>query len=299
MRTIYPRPQERLKEFIARYGKEQDRLTGFEEIEVDCLALSAWHAYQKSVKNFFFEEEIMEAPIWSKDQELYLYGPIGSWADEISMKAVIDEMESMGRPDPLNVRINSPGGEVFEGFVISRFLNRYKGVVNTYNDGAAWSIASVIMQAGQKRVMAENSWTMIHLPEGGLWGNADELRKEADILEKIGGGIAKSYAANSDKTPDDFYDMMREETWFDGEQAIAMGLATEIEPVAAETNYLNRACAAGRRPPKVLRENVLKKYQDRMGKLRHFMDEQGSQSGSAYTLKNSDIIGGAAVAKPK
>lgn len=128
----------------------------------------------------------------------------------------------------INVYINSPGGDVFEGMAIYNFLIGHKADVNISVDALAASSGSLVAMAGDRIEMKPASFMMIHNPYSMMVGDAEEMRKEADLLDKISNVFAEAYGAISGKSTDEFLEMMKEETWFTPQEAIDAGLAHEI-----------------------------------------------------------------------
>lgn len=164
--------------------------------------------------------------------ELHIYGEITSfpWADgDVSSENLSRQLEKVKDVSAINVYINSYGGEVGEGLAIYNALKRHKAKVKTYCDGFAASIASVIFMAGDERVMNDSSLLMIHNAWSFVEGNAKELRKQADDLDKITQASVVAYKAHSDLTEDEIKALMDAETWILPEEAIEYGFATSIE----------------------------------------------------------------------
>lgn len=276
MKIIVPGKNEDLKQFIARYIAEQDNL-GIDKNFTEIKAIAEWLNYKKkrkkdkSFKAFFMEEYEHYSPIWSDGNDIYLYDSIGVYPDEVSLINVKGELDKMGNPEILNVRLNTTGGDVFEGFVIYNFFSRYPGTVNTYVDGMAFSIGAVIAAVGEKRIMATNAHQMIHLPETGIWGNVNDLKKELLVLESIGDDIAKLLANRAKNlSQDDMYELMAQETWYNSEQALEVGLATHIEgeaKIAASFDVLQF-----RNPPKnLVSADRLLNFKNRAEKITQWM----------------------------
>ena len=162
--------------------------------------------------------------------ELYLYGDIEAtqcWGDEITPQTLVDQLKEC--EGALDVHINSGGGDVFAGMAIYNILKRYEGGMTVYIDGLAASIASVIAMAGDRIIMPENALMMIHNAWTIAVGNAGELRRTADELERVDGLIRDIYAARSGKDADEISDAMADETWYTAAGALAAGLVDEIE----------------------------------------------------------------------
>lgn len=157
--------------------------------------------------------------------DLYFYDVIGdSWVGS-DASTVVKHINGLKTAN-INVRINSPGGNVFDGAAIYNALKRHPAKVTTYVDGVAASIASVIALAGDDVVIASNAMFMIHNPWTWLAGDAKELRKQADILDQVGETLINTYADRTKKDRDYIRKAMDEETWFTADEAVAWGLAT-------------------------------------------------------------------------
>ena len=130
--------------------------------------------------------------------------------------------------DEIEVQISSLGGDVFDGVAIYNALRAHPASVTTRVDSMAASIASVIAQAGDRRVMLSGSQMMIHEAWGFAVGNSGEMRKLADILDKQTDVIAGIYSEVSGGDRDGFLGQMRAESWFDADEAVGAGLADEV-----------------------------------------------------------------------
>lgn len=161
--------------------------------------------------------------------EVLIYEQIGEsfWGGGVGAKQFAEDFAAITAPN-INVRINSPGGMVFEGYAIANAIERHPSSVTTHIDGLAASIASVIALAGDKVVMASNGLFMIHEPWSVAIGPADELRKEAALLDKISGQIIDIYEAKSGQPRDDIAAAMNAETWYTAAEALELGYVDEV-----------------------------------------------------------------------
>ena len=141
-----------------------------------------------------------------------------------------DALKDLGDVKTINLHINSPGGSVFEGIAIYNMLKQNKAHVNVYVDGLAASIASVIAMSGDAIFMPSNSMLMIHNPWTMAVGNASELRKQADDLDKITESSIQTYLNQAgDKLDEEtLRQLMDDETWLTAKEAVDYGLATEV-----------------------------------------------------------------------
>ena len=162
-----------------------------------------------------------------------IYGDICSWAweefGEMSANILSKQLEALGDVNEINVYINSYGGEVAEGLAIYNALRRHKAKVRTFCDGFACSIASVIFMAGDERIMNEASLLMIHNAWTWVSGNAAELRKQAEDLDKITQASVEAYKAHSNLKEEEIKALMDNETWILPSEAIEYGFATAVE----------------------------------------------------------------------
>lgn len=172
--------------------------------------------------------------------ELYIYGDITSfkWFEEdVTAKNIIDELNGI-TASTINVYISSYGGEVQAGLAIYNALKRHKAKVRTICDGFACSIASVIFMAGEERIMNDASLLMIHNAWTFAEGNAEQLRKQADDLEKITNASVEAYKSHSSLSEEEIRALMDAETWISPEEAMSYGFATSIE--RSENNKANQ-----------------------------------------------------------
>ena len=169
--------------------------------------------------------------------DLYIYGDVEGdrrdwWTGEIiesetSADYFREELAKYEDVVLINIYINSYGGSVFEGTAIYNQLKRHRARKVVYVDGFACSIASVIAMAGDEVVMPRNALMMIHNMWMEVTGNAAELRKAADDLDKINEAGREAYLekAGDKLTPEVLARMEDEETWLTAEECIRYGLA--------------------------------------------------------------------------
>lgn len=161
--------------------------------------------------------------------EVLLYDEIGpSYWGLIDASMVIDALAKIGESKDVTIRLNSPGGSVDEGIAIYNAIKRHKGAVTTVVDSLAASMASYILQAGSRRIVVDNSMVMVHNPWTIAWGDAAELRKSADVLDKYAQRMIPDYAQRSGKTDEEILAIMGEETWYAGSEAVEAGFADEV-----------------------------------------------------------------------
>ncbi len=156
---------------------------------------------------------------------IYIYDEISRWG--VAAKEFVKDLNDV-TAKTINLRINSPGGNVFDGAVIHNALKEHAATVNVKVDGLAASIASVIAMAGDSIHMASNSMMMIHKAWTYSAGNADEMRKTADLLDKVDETIVTTYANRTAKGVSSIKQMMADETWMTADEAKSHGFADTI-----------------------------------------------------------------------
>lgn len=156
--------------------------------------------------------------------EVWVYDEIGLWG--VTAAEFVRELQTVEAVG-IDLHINSPGGDVFDGIAIYNALCTHPATVNAYIDGLAASAASFIAQAGAKVCIARNASMMIHDAEGVCIGNASDMTAMAELLERTSDNIADIYAQRSG-TVKQWRKAMQAESWFTGKEAVDVGLADEV-----------------------------------------------------------------------
>jgi ATP-dependent protease ClpP protease subunit len=193
------------------------------------------------------------------EAEILLYDEIGFFG--IRAQDFVRDLKAI-EAATIHLRLNSPGGDVFEGLTIFNALRQHGAKIVAHVDGFAASIASVIALAGEEVRMAENAFFMIHNPFTITIGDAADHRKTAEVLDKVEGTLAGVYVAKTDAGEEQVAEWMAAETWFTAEEAKDAGFADAIDGPAAESEAAARwdlsvfehapaALAARERPPTV------------------------------------------------
>lgn len=189
--------------------------------------------------------EVKNAANTSGPVDLLIYDQIGKdWFSDsgIALKEFADELTRIPAERDIRVCINSPGGNVWDGWGIYNLLQLRREKVTCRVDGMAASIASVIAMAGRKTVMPEASLMLIHNPYTVAEGDADEMRKTADDLDKHKQVLVSIYAKKTGLSEDKISAMMDATTTMTGAEAKALGFCDECEgsPVAWNSFDLSR-----------------------------------------------------------
>jgi ATP-dependent protease ClpP protease subunit len=170
------------------------------------------------------------------DAEILIYDEIGAFG--ITAKQFADDLKGVGKAARITLRINSPGGSVFDGLAIHNSLKRLSARKTVWIDGIAASIASVIAMAGDEIVMPENTMMMIHDPAGMVVGTAPEMRAMAEALDRIKGGLVSAYRDRTGKPEADIERLMAAETWLTANDAVAAGFADRVDkPIRATARF--------------------------------------------------------------
>lgn len=172
----------------------------------------------------------------AKQAEVYIYDEIGGWG--ITAKDFASALKAVPKDHKITLRINSPGGSVVDGAAIYNLLAERSASITTKIDGLAASMASVVALAGSEVQMADNALMMIHDPIGWAFGDSEEMRKTADVLDKFGSTIVNAYAKKTGKSEADIKAAMADETWFTAQEAKDWGLVDKVcEPMKAAAKF--------------------------------------------------------------
>lgn len=227
--------------------------------------------------------------------ELCIYDEIGFWG--LNAKDFQAQLKAC-KAKNLAIHINSPGGDVIDGFAIYNMLKAFPGKKNVIVDGIAASIASIIAMAGDTITMPENAFMFIHNPlVNGTGGNADDLRKVADDLDKMKESLLSIYEARTGSDRAKITKMMNEETLLTAKEARTLGFCDEViaeQKMAAKwdaSNYLpEEVCAALKNkdfPPSTSPGGQNNKEKHNMPTLEEVQAEVASLKAENSTLKNS------------
>jgi ATP-dependent Clp protease protease subunit len=185
------------------------------------------------------------------DAEILIYDGIGQdfWGDGVTAKSFDKELKALGAPKTINVRINSGGGNVFDGIAIYNALARHSARKVVHVDGLAASIASVIAMAGDEILMGDGTFMMVHNAWSFAIGNAAEMRRTADLLDSVSGQIADIYVNRSGQNAKAVKALMDAETWMDADEAVKKGFADGRDKDAVRTAASIDARAFRNLPP--------------------------------------------------
>ena len=194
------------------------------------------------MKNRFYSlEKVSES-----DADLYIYGDIVSYRlddSDVSVNSLKNELELLGELFNINVHINSYGGDTFQGLAIYNLLKQHNAKVNIFVDGIAASSASIIAMAGDKVYMPRTSLMMIHNCWTYAIGNAEELRKVAEDMDKIAEAYKSAYMSKVNISKDKLDELLTKETYLTADECIQMGFADEIleDEKFAVNSYANKS----------------------------------------------------------
>lgn len=183
------------------------------------------------------------------EASLYIYDVIDPYWG-VSALSVIDAIKQAGDAQVLNVYINSPGGDVFEGRAIMAELQRFAGKTIAHIDSLCASAATSIALACSEVSMSDGAFFMIHNASGLAWGDKNVMRETADLLEKVEGSIVGDYTKKTGKDEAKIVAWMNDETWFTAQEALDNGFIDRIAEQKTTKNTWN--LAAFDKAPKAL-----------------------------------------------
>ncbi|MVX93412.1 hypothetical protein GQF58_27485, partial [Escherichia coli] len=170
--------------------------------------------------------------------EITLYEPI----EGVTARQFRDSL--MAAKGPVTVAINSGGGNVTDGMAMFNALRTYKGHTVARIDGIAASMATIVALGARRIVMADNGWWMIHNQWGVFVGESEDLRKKADMMEKIGKAMLDTYVAKTGLPESEIKAMMDAETWLTAEEAKEKGFIDEIYPAEGQALAMAPGCGS-------------------------------------------------------
>ncbi|MGE7932123.1 head maturation protease, ClpP-related [Viridibacillus arvi] len=186
----------------------------------------------KQKKNSFFD---IKASVDGKSADVFIYGEITQWAWEEfgEMSSIIfkEKLDEAGDVSTIKLYVNSPGGSVFEGLAIANMLKRHKAYVIAHVEALAASIAGVLIMAADEIRMPSNAMLMVHNAWTWASGNAEELRKAADDLERINQSTMQMYLdkAGDKLNESKLKELLDGETWLSADEALSYGLCDVVE----------------------------------------------------------------------
>lgn len=165
-----------------------------------------------------------------------IFDEIGLWG--VTVKDFADALKAVPMDRAINLRINSPGGSIFDGTAIYNLIAERADKVTAKVIGVAASMASIIMLAAHRTVAAENATIMIHNPSGIAMGDSTTMREMADVLDKLRGQLVNTYAKKTGKSEADIIAAMDATTWFTAQEAMDWGLIDTVSsPVKAAASF--------------------------------------------------------------
>ena len=180
-----------------------------------------------------------------KDPELMLYGEIADqdcWWDDNATSPVQfkQDLEALGAPNNINVRINSVGGDVFAAHAIYNILKSNPANIIAVVDGLCASAATIVAMAADKIVMPSNSVMMVHKPSAMLFGsyNSDDMDKMSETLDIVQNSIVAAYVAKTGRDPKDLAALMDQEKWMTAQEAKDEGFCDDV--IYSDQNSVNK-----------------------------------------------------------
>ncbi len=185
--------------------------------------------------------------------ELMIYDEIGGWG--ITAQQFARELNGLGKITQITARIHSPGGDVFEGMAIYNILKGHPAHKVCHIDGLAASMASVIAMAFDEIIMPANAMMMIHKPWGGTLGDAEDMRKYADLLDKVESNLVGAYKDKTKLDETELHSLLSQETWLTGSEAVEKGFADTLsEPLQMAAALNSKRLKDFQNMPEALKE---------------------------------------------
>jgi len=210
-----PREDEEKNEFVSRCMSElKEEYPDKAQRAAVCYA--QWRR-KDDVKSWY---EIRNAT--EEEAEILIYDEIGYWG--VTASDFVKELNGL-KAKTITLRVNSPGGDVFDGVAIYNALKRHPASVHAVVDGLAASSASFITQAADTVLMATGSTMMIHEPHGMTMGDAADHAKMSEVLDQMGDNIASFYAGRAGGDEPLWRSRMKVESWYRAQEAVDIGLA--------------------------------------------------------------------------
>lgn len=191
--------------------------------------------------------------------EIAIYDEIGGWG--ITAREFSDELKMYADVSLIDLHIHSPGGDVFEGMAIYNLLVNHPARVEATIDGLAASMGSVVAMAADTITIPENAMMMVHRPWGIQGGDADEMRRYADLLDKVESNLVSAYTKKTGLSDDVIRELLADETWLTGPEAVERGFADQLaEPLTAAAS---------------LQSNRMKEFQNMPKQMKDLMKPRG------------------------
>ena len=169
-----------------------------------------------------------------------LFGFVGGskeFNDGFNETDFLNELRAIPETNDLSISINSFGGSVYTALSIYSLLKNHKGSITFRIDGTAMSAATIITSVpNAKVVMPRGAMMMIHKVSVGVYGNADDLKKTVEDIEKLEMNVLQIYAEKTGRTIEEIQALVNEETYFTAEEALEFGLVDEIDETTVIEN---------------------------------------------------------------
>lgn len=172
--------------------------------------------------------------------EITIYGDIGEswWGESVSAKDIQNALDGV-ETGTITIRLNSPGGDAFDGIAIYNQLKNHKAKVIAYVDGLAASAASIIAMAADELIMNTGSMMMIHEASTFTWGTKADIKKTLNALEGIDKSIADIYMTRYTGERGELDALVEAESWFTASEAVEVGLADKVNKTENDSEIEN------------------------------------------------------------
>ena len=241
--------------------------------EISATTLEKWNRGQ--VSNYVSNNNTIE--ILDEIGESY-------WSEGVTAKSILSKLNSIGVDKDVDVIINSGGGDVFEGIAIHNVLKQHKGNVTVKIIGLAGSATSIIVLGGDEIKIAKNAFFMIH----NAWmvgaGNRNDFRAFADFLEPFDNILAETYVDFTGLDKKEIVDMMDNETWLSGEEAVSKGFADTLLDEDIKIENSNKADIVAHKLDVIMAKSGVPRSQRR--KMMKELKEHSTQNAAISKVEN-------------
>ncbi|MED2490358.1 MULTISPECIES: head maturation protease, ClpP-related [Bacillus cereus group] len=187
--------------------------------------------------------------------DITIYGDIGeSWWSDSTSAVDIERTLKATSANVININLNSPGGDVFDGIAIYNQLKNHPAKIIINVDGLAASAASIIAMAADELIMNTGSMLMIHEASTWTWGTKLDIRKTLNALEGIDKSLADIYMTRYQGERTEIETMIANETWFTANEAVEFGLAHKVNEHVENNEVID---------PEEFKNNVLQKFRNK------------------------------------
>jgi ATP-dependent Clp protease, protease subunit len=216
---------------------------------------------------------------------IYLYDIVG-WPG-VSAETFVRDLNALAAAT-IHLRINSPGGDVFEGRAMATAIRQHRSRIIAHVDGVAASAASTVALAAREVEIAQGAFFMIHRAWALTGGTADELRAMAELLTTIDGTLADEYVRETGQKRAQILEWMVAETWFSAEDSVKFGFADRLAESEKAKNEWN--LDVYERTPESLKSGAIATFSTHAERLRRVEQIEAQETDAQRRRKMAKLI---------